>query len=43
MAMKEMARGEGEGIVLDQAEVHDSKEKMQDTSLYKGTYTKNGR
>ena len=33
----------GEEVALDKAEVHDKEEKMQDTSLYKGNYTKNDR
>ena len=32
-----------EEVALDQAEVHDKEVKMQDTSLYKGNYTKNDR
>ena len=41
--MKEVAKGEGKEVALDKAEVHDKEEKMQDTSLYKGNYTKNDR
>ena len=33
----------GEEVALDKAEAHDKEEKMQDTSLYKGNYTKNNR
>ena len=34
----------GEEVALDKAEVHDKEEKkMQDTSLYKGNYTKTDR
>ena len=33
----------GEEVALDKTEVHDKEEKMQDTSLYKGNFTKNDR
>ena len=33
----------GGEVALDKAEVHDKEEKMQDTNLYKGNYTKNDR
>ena len=33
----------GDKVALDKAEVHDKEEKMQDTSLYNGNYTKNDR
>ena len=36
-------KGGGEEIALDKAEIHDKEEKMQDTSLYKGNFTKTDR
>ena len=33
----------GEEEALDNAQVHEKEEKMQDTSLYKGKYTKKDR
>ena len=33
----------GKEVALDKAEVHDKEEKMQDTSLYRGNYTKTDR
>ena len=33
----------GEEVALDKAEIHDKEEKMQDTSLYNGYYTKTDR
>ena len=41
--MKEMAKGEGKKVALDKEVVHDKEEKMQDTSLQKGNYTKTDR
>ena len=33
----------GEEVALDKTEIHDKEQKMQDTSLYKGNYTKTDR
>ena len=33
----------GEEVALDKTEVHEKEEKMEDTSLYKGNYTKTDR
>ena len=33
----------GDEVALGKAEVHDKEEKMQDTNLYKGKYTKTDR
>ena len=33
----------GEEGALEKAEIHDKENKMKDTSLYKGNYTKNNR
>ena len=47
--ISEQVRYEGNGkrrweeVTLDKVEVNDKEEKMQDTSLYKGNYTKNDR
>ena len=40
---EENGKRRGEEVALSKAEIHVSEEKIQDTSLYKGNYTKDDR